>query len=227
MHQKRISAPTAWPIGRKAHKWAVTPRPGPHKTCMPLAIILRDVLKLGDNIREVKHILNEGQVLVDGVVRRDYRFPVGIFDVISIPAIKKDYRMLFDSKGRFTLIPIKDRNLKLCRINDKTMVRDGKIQLNLHDGSNVIATNEYKPGDSVVLELPQRKIKQHLERKPGNLAIIIGGRHLGEVGTIKELRLLRSSQPNMVTMESDKEFEVIEDYVCVVGAKKPAIELGE
>jgi len=227
MHRKRISAPTAWPIARKAHKWVVTSRPGPHKTCMPLAIILRDVLKLGDNIKEVKHMLNDGQVLVDGVVRRDHRFPVGIFDVISIPAVKKHYRMLFDSKGRFTLIPIKDPNLKLCRVNDKTVVRGGKIQLNLHDGSNVIATNECRPGDSIVLELPQRKIKQHLERKPGNLAIIIGGRHLGEVGTIKELRLLRSSQPNMVAMESDKEFEVIEDYVCVVGVKKPAIELGE
>ncbi|MDI6888292.1 MAG: 30S ribosomal protein S4e [Methanocellales archaeon] len=227
MHRKRVSAPTAWPIARKTHKWVVTPRLGPHKTCMPLAIILRDVLKLGDNIKEVKHMLNDGQVLVDGVVRRDHRFPVGIFDVISIPVIKKHYRVVFDSKGRFIPIPVKDPTLKLCRVNNKTMIKGGKILLNLHDGSNVIATNEYRPGDSVVLELPQRKIKQRLERKPGNLAMITGGRHLGEVGTIKELKLLRSSQPNMVVMENDKEFEVIEDYVCVVGTKKPAIELGE
>ena len=227
MHQKRISASTAWPITRKTNKWVVTPRPGPHKTCMPLAIILRDVLKLGNNIKEVKHMLNNGQVLVDGVVRRDHRFPVGIFDAISIPATKKHYRVLFDSKGRFILLPIKDSTLKLYRINGKTVLKGGKVQLNLHDGSNAIATNKYRPGDSVVLELPQRKIKQHLERKPGNLAMITGGRHRGEIGSIKELKLLRSSQPNMMTMKTDKEFEVIENYVCVVGTKKPAIELGE
>jgi len=227
MHRKRISAPTAWPVARKTHKWAVTPRPGGHKVCIPLAIILRDVLKLGDNIKEIKHMLNEGQILVDGVVRRDHRFPVGIFDIISIPAIKKHYRVAFDSKKRFMPLPVKDSTLKLCRVNDKSIIKGGKILLNLHDGSNIIATKEYLPGDSVVLELPQRKIKQRLERKPGNLAMVTGGRHLGEIGRIKELKILRSSQPNMVIMENDKEFEVTEDYICVIGAKKAAIELGE
>ncbi|ATZ60730.2 MAG: 30S ribosomal protein S4e [Methanosarcinales archaeon Met12] len=226
-HQKRISAPTSWAITRKTHKWAVKPVPGPHskKRCVPLAIVLRDMLKLGDNIKEIRYMLDSKQIIVDGKVIRDHKFPIGIFDVVSISAIKTHYRVLLDPRGRFTLHKIKDSNVKLCRINNKTVVRGGMVQLNLHDGSNIIGSNEYRSGDSVVLKLPERKIVKRLEYKPGNLVMVVGGRHSGEIGTIKELIEVRSSRPNMVTVKSDKEFETTKDYVFVIGTEKPDIDL--
>ena len=228
MHQKRLSAPTSWPITRKTHEWVTKPSSGPHskEKCVPLLIILRDMLKLGDNAREIRHILSGGQILVDGVIRKDHRFPIGIFDIVSIPARKRHYRVLLDPKGRFILHPTKDSDLKLCKIDNKTTIKGGAVQLNLNDGSNIIASDEYKPGDSVVLKLPQREIAKHLERKPGNLAMVIGGKHSGEIGSIKEVKEVRSSQPNMVTIKGETEFEVIEDYVFVIGTKKPEIDLG-
>lgn len=227
-HQKRISAPISWPVNRKTHKWAVRPISGPHskKRCVPLAIVLRDMLKLGDNIKEIRYMLNSRQVIVDEEVIRDHKFPVGIFDVVSIPAIKKHYRILLNPRGKFILRPIKDSKVKLCRVNDKTIVKGGAVQLNLHDGSNVIGSNEYRSGDSVVLKLPERKIVKRLEYKPGNLVMVVGGRHSGEIGTIKEMRVIRSSQPNMVTVKNDKEFEIIKDHVFVIGTNKPDIDLG-
>jgi len=184
------------------------------------------MLKLGDNAREIRHILSEGQILVDGVIRKDHRFPIGIFDIVSIPATKRHYRVLLDPKGRFILHPTKDSGVKLCKIGNKTTIKGGAVQLNLNDGSNIIASDEYKPGDSVVLKLPQREIAKHLELKPGNLAMVIGGKHSGEIGSIKEVKEVRSSQPNMVTIKGETEFEVIEDYVFVIGTKKPEIDLG-
>ena len=43
----------------------------------------------------------------------------------SIPKHKKDYRILFDQNGRLTLVPIstKDADWKLCRIENKTIVK--------------------------------------------------------------------------------------------------------
>ena len=38
---------------------------------------------------------------VDGRVRTDPKFPLGLFDVLSIPKIKKNYRIMIDVKGRF------------------------------------------------------------------------------------------------------------------------------
>ena len=228
MHQKRLSAPNSWPITRKTNLWITRPSSGPHSKegSVPLTIALRDILKLGQNTKEIRHILNEGKILVDGVIKKDHRFPIGIFSIVSIPAIKKYYRVLLDNKGRFILHPTKNSDIKLCKIKNKTTIRGGAVQLNLHDGSNINASNDYKTGDSILLKLPQRKITKHLECKPGNLAMVIGGKHSGEIGSIKEVKQVRSPQPNMVKIKDENEFEVIEDYIFVIGTTKPEIDLG-
>ncbi|MFQ6054750.1 MAG: 30S ribosomal protein S4e [Methanosarcinales archaeon] len=229
-HQKRISAPKSWPMAKKTHKWVVKANPGPHskKQSIPLLVVVRDLLKLGNNSREAKRILNEGNVLVDGIIRKDYKFPVGIFDVIAIPKIEKYYRVLLDKKGRITLLDIDNPNArKLCRINNKTIVKGGVVQLNLHDGTNIFGTPDYKTKDSILLSLPDKKIVKHLKYESGNLAVVIGGKHSGEIASIKEIKKTRSSQHNMVTLTTNtKDFETIEDYIFVIGETEPEINLG-
>ncbi len=230
-HQKRISAPRTWPIEKKTYKFVTKPSSGPHskENSLPLMVILRDVLKLADYAREIKRIVHEGQVLVNGAVIKDTRFPVGIFDLISIPTLEKNYRVLADKKGRITLNQTQDKNLKLCRINNKTTMKKGAVQINLSDGSNLIGTNEYKTGDSLMLSLPDRKILKHIPLKPGNLAIVVGGSHSGEVARIKEVKIVKSSKPNMIgltNLDGKGEFETIEDYVYIIGEEKPALDLG-
>lgn len=229
-HQKRISAPKSWPIAKKTHKWVVKANPGPNskKQSIPLLVVVRDLLKLGDNSREAKIILNEGNVLVDGIIRKDYKFPVGIFDVIAIPKIEKYYRVLLDKKGKITLRELDNpKARKLCRINNKTILKGGVVQLNLHDGTNIFGTPEYYRGDSILLSLPDKKIVKHLKYESGNLAIVIGGKHSGEIGFIKEIKKTRSSQHNIVTLTTNtKDFETIEDYIFVIGSREPEINLG-
>ena len=147
-HQKRISAPRSWPIQRKEHYWTVKPRPGAHPAnhSIPLLILVRDLLKLADNTKEAKRVLHEGNILVNGKIRKDPKYLVGIFDIISIPKIEKHYRVLTDRKGKLTFTQIKeeDSKTKLCRINNKTIVKGGKVQLNMHDGRNIIGSNDVK-----------------------------------------------------------------------------------
>jgi small subunit ribosomal protein S4e len=228
-HQKRLSIPKSWKVGKKGYKWVSTTRPGPHSQArsLPLGIIIRDVLKLVDNSREGKRILSEGKVLVDGIPRKDLRFPIGLFDVITLPLINESYRMLQDEKGRLTLHKLNETQVnKLCRINNKTTLKGGKVQLNLSDGTNILGSNEYGTKDSLILSVPDKQVVKHLQFKVGNLAMVVGGQHSGELGKIKEIREVKSSRHNTVTISGDKEFETIEDYVIVIGEDKPEIRLG-
>lgn len=225
-HQKRVSAPVSWPITRKTFHWVVGANPGAHstETGIPLLVVVRDILKIANNAREAKRIINEKNICIDGVVRTDYKHMVGLFDIISLPATNEYYRVLFDSKNRFKLFKEDANAGKLCRINNKTIVRKGAVQLNLHDGTNVLASNDYKTFDTVILDT-NHKIVKHIPYKQGNLAMIVGGEHSGEIGKIKQIRKVRGSGTNMVSISNESEFDTIEDYVYVIGETTPHIKV--
>nr|AKQ01207.1 30S ribosomal protein S4e, small subunit ribosomal protein S4e [uncultured euryarchaeote Rifle_16ft_4_minimus_1523] len=225
-HEKRVASPTSWPITRKTHHWVVGANAGPHskETGIPLLVVVRDLLKVANNSREAKRIVNEGTIFVDGKARSDYKYMVGLFDIVSIPSTNEYYRVLLDAKNRFKLYKEGAGALKLCRINNKTTVKKGAAQLNLHDGSNILASNDYNTFDTVLLG-QDRKIVKHIPYKPGNLAMIVGGEHSGEIGKIKQIRKVRGSGTNMVAISNEKEFETIEEYVFVIGESTPEIKV--
>ncbi len=230
-HQKRIAAPRSWRIERKTAYWTVKPRPGPHPgdRSMPLLLIIRDMLKLADNSKEAKRILNEGEVIVNGRVRKDLKFPVGIFDILSIPRIKENYMVLLDKKGKLSLVKIgeEEASRKLCRVNGKRMLKGGQTQLNLHDGRNILLGEELvekiKTKDSLMLSLPDSEILQHFSYKEGSKVMVIGGKHSAQIGEIEEIRIVQSPQSNVVKIklpEGEESFETLDDYVFVVGEEK-------
>ncbi|OYV07660.1 MAG: small subunit ribosomal protein S4e [Methanosaeta sp. ASP1-2] len=228
-HQKRVTVPVSWPIARKTHAWVAKTSPGPHSSAdsMPLVMVIRDMLKLVDNAREAKRALYEGKVLVDGKVQKDYKLPVGIFDVISVPLNNQQYRVLKDEKGMFYLSLLEAGAVrKLARIENKTVIKGKKQQLNLSDGSNKLVEGEFKVGDSLVLSLPEKNIEERIGFEVGNLAMVVGGKHTGQTGKIKEIITVKSSQPNRVIISGDEEFETIKDYVYMIGKDQPVIKLG-
>lgn len=234
-HQKRIAAPRSRRIERKTAYWTVKTRPGPHPgdRSVPLLLLVRDVLKLADNSREAKRALNEGNIIVNGRVRKDHKFPVGVFDVLSIPVLKTNYTALLDKKGKLSLVKMakKEASRKLCRVNDKRMLKEGTIQLNLHDGGNILPGEklgeQIKTHDSLLISLSDNKILQHFAYKEGSKAMVIGGKHSAQTGEIEEIRTVRSPESNVVKIKpaanGDADagsFETIDDYVFVVGEKK-------
>lgn len=226
-HQKRVAAPISWPITKKTHPWVVGANAGPHtkETGLPLLVVVRDMLKLANDSREAKRIINEGNILIDGIPRKDYKYITGLFDIISIPVTNEYYRLLLDANNRFKLFKENPDARKLCRINNKTIVEKGALQLNLHDGSNKLVTGDYKTFDTILLSLTDRNIVKHLQYKTGNLALVIGGEHSGEIGKIKQIRKVRGSGTNMVVLSNEKDFETIENYVFVIGENMPEIKV--
>ncbi len=214
----------------KKRKWVVAPRPGPHKKfeSIPLLIIVRDIIKLVDTASDAKKIIKTKEIFVDGKPRRDHKYPVGLFDIIDIPKLDKQYRLV-PSKAGFDLIETskQESKLKPCRINGKSVVKGGKLQLNLHDGKNILSDKKvFKTGDTVLIELPSQKIVDHLKMDKDMLSIIVGGQNRGTVAKIKEIIIKRTREPNkIICTTKEKEFEAIMDYVFVVGKNKPEIKV--
>jgi small subunit ribosomal protein S4e len=230
---KRKPAPRFWPIHRKEFTWTVKPASGPHSLgkCMPLTIVLRDVLNLAKNRKEAKTIASQGRVYVDGKVRRDDDFPVGLFDVISMPDIGKSFCMLPSRKG-LVLSPIssKEAEFKLCRIEGKTITEEGNVQLHFHDGSNILVVtadqqgskeNIHKVFNTLKLSVPERQILEHIIMKENNLAIITGGKNTGKYGKIVQIEktIGKKRRNALVTIEDEKgnRHQTIMSFVFVLG----------
>ncbi|NQV08595.1 30S ribosomal protein S4e [Candidatus Woesearchaeota archaeon] len=225
-HLKTLNAPKTWAIKRKKNVFITRPKPGAHsfKEGMPLNVLIRDILEYTDTKKEVKHILMNKDILVDGKPRKDHRILVGLMDVVSFPKKKEHLRLLFNKKGKIDVVKIKENesNIKICKIKGKTIVKKGKIQLNLHDGKNILINkNDYKVGDSLVLELPALKIKEHLKLESKSTIYLTGGRHIAETGVIEDIK----GENIVYKSESGEVYKTLKDYAFVVGKTKSLIEL--
>ena len=232
-HLKRVVSPKSWGISRKTDQFVTKTSPGPHnKNALPIVVWARDQMGIVRNMKEVKHVLRARDIIVNGRPVRHSDMGIGIFDIVSIPKSGKHYRILRDKKGRHVSIPIDEEaaSSRLVKITNKTIVKGGKIQLNLRDGSNVITDQQYKSGDSIVLSLKdgeKNKIVGHFPFQTGNMAMIIGGKHSGIVGRVTECITVPGSLPNRVILkdeQSGETFETIEEYVVMVGRESPAID---
>ncbi len=224
-HLKRYLAPKFWNIARKEYVFTIKPSPGPHPQdqCIPLLILLRDILHFAENTKEAKKILNTGNILVDKKVRKDPKFPVGLMDVVEIASIKKYFRIVPSPKGlKLEEIKQEESDKKVCKINNKTRLKKNMIQLNLHDGKNILLkaddAKKYKVGDSLLIKLPEQKILQHIELKVGENAIITMGKNKGLGGVIKEIyRRKTMLESSTITLEADgKQIKTLKDYVMVI-----------
>ena len=185
-----------------------------------MGIILRDKLNLAKTMSEVKKLLNQNEILVDGKRKKDYRLIVGLFDVISVKATGKHYRVILDSKGRVAVkeIDSKESSLKVCRVTGKTKITKGKTQLNLHDGKNILSDVEVKVGDSLLLSLPGLEVKKVLSLKNNSSVFLIGGKHAGSAGQLKEIK-----NDEAIFVVDGKDIETAKKYLFVVGDQKAEV----
>jgi small subunit ribosomal protein S4e len=201
------------------------------KTSIPTKVILRDQFKYATTAREAKSLIKNGKMLIDGKVRKDDRFPVGLMDVVHIPDTKEYFRVLPDHGGKlkFLAITAEEAQFKLCRIIGKTSLKAGKTQLNLHDGNNVVLnteTDKYKVNDVLKIKVPEKEIQDSIEFKEMQQAIITGGKSQGEQGVLiglgtepgwKKTATLRTLEGN--------DIRTLSKYLFVVGVNEPVIKL--
>lgn len=230
-HLSRLAAPKTWPIKRKGIKWIAKPVPGPHnlELAMPLSIYLREILKLAKITRNIKKILNSGEIKVNNKTTRELNFPVGIFDVISIEKIDKHYRVLVDQNGKLRLSEITKDETKFIplKIVQKNIIKKGKTQICFNNGWNILADGTFKIGDCVLFDLENKKIKSHLKQEPGVSVYILSGEHANQIAKLNKIKvegLLRKKKLAVLSRDSEI-FETAADKIFIVGKEEPEISV--
>ena len=126
-HQKRQKVPKSWPMHRKGNKFVVSARANPNQG-VPLLVILRDILGIAQNRKEVKRALHENNILLNAKVAKDERNVAVLFDTVTIVPSKKNYRISLSEKGKFVVEEIKENEAssKITKVADKKMLKGKK-----------------------------------------------------------------------------------------------------
>jgi len=230
-HLKRLFAPKDWMLSKLAGVFAPRPRAGPHKLreSLPLLVILRNRLKYALNAREAQMILRQRLVNVDGRARTDPKYPAGFQDVVELPRTGDRFRILYDAKGRFTLVKVaeKEANIKLLKVT-KVWTTTGRIPvLTTHDGHRIRYPDpRIRAGDSIVYDFAEGKIKSVIHNRTSKIAMVSGGRNTGRVGEIVHIQ--RHPGAFDVTTIKDKqghEFTTRAGNVFVIGNSYDAVPI--
>ncbi|QKQ99932.1 30S ribosomal protein S4e [Metallosphaera tengchongensis] len=239
VHITRLEAPWFLKASKKDYKWTVRASPGPHpiSRSIPLGLLLRDYLRVASTLKESKKIISDGSVLVDGRIRRDYKFPVGLMDVISIPKANLYFRVIPD-KARL-LKPIKisedESGFKLVRLMNKTLTKNGRFQLNLEDGRNILLSDsssdliKIPTLTTLKLSIPKQEILGTFPIKEESYVMAIGGKNAGIIGQLKKLQSAsyKTRRYSIVIIKSadGSEYETNLENLMVIGQEKPEIKV--
>jgi len=236
---KRKPAPAFWPIHRKELPWVVKPSSGSHslKNCLPLTLVLRDILGVAQTRKEGQLILTQGKVIVNGKVYKKDEFPVGLMDIVAMPESNQYYRVMPSHKGLY-LAPISkdESNTSLLRVENKSTVHNG-VQIALHDGSSILVkvADPKKPTevtcetfDVLKVTYPEKTVIQTLKTKVGNIAVITGGKNIGKQGKIVEIEKAEAKKRRqalvMIEDSQGQRFQTILDFVFSLGEVTPIVK---
>lgn len=213
-HLSRQEKPRKWPIEKKGTTYLVSPNSNIDEG-MPLLTILRDVLKLADNRKEVKAMIHERQVLVNERTAIDEKNSVLFLDTMKIVPLKKYYRLELTDNGKFKLNEIKEKEAekKIAKVVNKKILRGKRVQLNFSDGRNILSNEKMNMNDSVIVDLKSNKIEKVLPLKEKARVIVFAGKHAGKTGVIESLNL---EDKVAQIKHNDKEINILIKQLMVI-----------
>ncbi len=182
MHQTRSETTMKLPIKRKGTKYVARALSHVGES-VPVLIAIRDMLNLGRTAKEVNEMVKAKLLKLNGKIVEDYHESIRLFNILEAG---KNYTLTILPSGKFALEETKNSNERLCKVTDKRLVGDGKIQFNLHDGSNVLTKEKIAVGDSVYLDF-SGKIKKHVKLEKGADVFVLSGKYVGLNGKIESI----------------------------------------
>jgi len=217
-HLKNIATPKIYSLPKKSKKYVVRPKPGKKfEESVSIVVLLRDFLKLATNVREVKIMLNNKEVLINQTLIKNKSSAVGFFDVISIKSLNKNY-LLLPSKHGFNireLSPELSQQLFLKITNIKTQTKN-KQQIQFNNGYTLISDKNAKVGDTAIIEAKTKKIKNIIKLKGGLLILSTKGAHIGKTGRISKIKGKHLLLDNSIKTIKQNTIIVPEEYASVI-----------
>lgn len=187
-HLKRITAPRSWMLDKQRGTFALKPASGPHKKveCIPLGYLISRFLGYASNVKELGIILKGKNIKINGCVRTNPKFPVGLFDVLSIEKTNEHFRVLYNVVKKFHLHRINPEEA-CCRLAKVT-----KKYSNL--GIPYIVTNcgtsfrfcdpKIDVSYTVKVDIPSGKVVDYIAPGVDKVVFVSKGKARGRVGII-------------------------------------------
>ncbi|KAL8138823.1 hypothetical protein V2J09_004824 [Rumex salicifolius] len=204
-HMKRLNAPKHWMLDKLGGAFAPKPSSGPHNYC---------------------HF--DAKARACGQQSQD--LPSWFYDVVSIPTTNENFRLLYDTKGRFRLHSVRDdeAKFKLCKVQSVQFGQKGIPYINTYDGRTIRYPDPLiKANDTIKLDLETSKIVDFTKFDVGNVVMVTGGRNRGRVGVIKNREKHKGSFETIHIQDSQgHEFATRLGNVFIIGkGTKPWISL--
>lgn len=205
MHLTRAETTRKIPIVRKGTQY--TARALSHQDSgVPVVIAVRDMLKIARTASEVKAMIKQKLLAINGRKVRDYREPILLYSILEAGDM---YRLTLLPTGRFSFEKTKDTS-RIAKVIGKKMLKNKIIQINLHDDTNVLSKENISLGDSLELGL-DNKVKRVIKLEKGKKALIIIGKSIGLIGTVKNI------EGRFVYIElNGREVHLDKDYIMVL-----------
>lgn len=182
MYIKRQAMTTKLPIARKGTKYLA--RTASHLySSVSVVVAVRDMLKLARNAKEVKEMIKDKLLKLNGKEVKDYRESIKLFNIFEAD---KPYILTILPTKKFNLKETKDNNKRLCKVIDKKLLSKNTIQLNFHDGSNALTKDKIMVQDSVYLDF-SGKIVSHIPINQSKSAFVFKGKYSGRLGKIDSI----------------------------------------
>lgn len=227
---KRQMAPTFWKIRRKDSQFVLRVRPGGHaKTkAYPIGIILRDVLKVANTMHEAANIVTAGKVKIDGSIRRDVNFGVGLMDVMELVTTGQVFR--FVPKDSKLLVPLsinlEEKSEKMIKITSKVVTAGNRLSYGFHDGRTIISDRKMTVGDTCLVELLENKIIEHIRFEAGCMVLVTSGENAGSIGKVEDIRDGIFSLPKRALVSfAERSVELPVAIIMAIGSDKPLLQV--
>ncbi len=184
----RHSVSKTWPIPRKGTKYLVVPSHD-RKNGIPLLVVMRDILGFVKTRKELKKILKEEKVLVNEKITKEEKLSLLLFDTLSLKELGKYYRVSLGENKKINLFEISEKETghKISKVIGKKILKGKRVQINLHDGRNILSEDKIAVGDSVMVNFKDKKIEKVLHVRKGAKAMVIKGKHMGKMGEIMKV----------------------------------------
>lgn len=198
MHQTRSETIKQLPLARKGTKYIAYASRN-NSNAVPLVVAIRDMLKLANTSKEVKGMIHNKIIKINGKNAKSLNDPICLFSILNLD---KNYILTILPTGRFAFEETKEtsRRLKIIR---KTAVKNNAIQYTLHDGTSLLADKKFSVGDTIIVNF-ENKLVKHIGFEKGKDVFVFSGSNIGKMGKIKEI------DENKVAVKFDKEEAMLE-----------------
>ncbi|MEM1936742.1 MAG: S4 domain-containing protein [Candidatus Caldarchaeum sp.] len=235
-HLKSLAAPTHYP--KRPAVFAASPRPGghPRQHSIPLIVVVRDMLGYAEDGRTARKLIKQGKFQVDGRVVRDPRFPLGLMDLLQIPDLGENYRVLVRPLKGLGVFKVgsDEAGVKVCQIIRKNHVRGGGLSIGLHDGRTILFKGEdVEKGrslatlDGLKISVPSQEILDKSSLESGAYGLIVRGSRAGLHGVVSKVRkeVVYPDKPTATVETSQGTVTTLLKNIMPVGVGRPWITL--